>query len=44
MVMLSTFSPQGTLAAESNFLWINILAVAIIAVAALAAAIALKKR
>lgn len=43
MVMLSTLSPSGTLAVESNLLWINILVVAVIAAAALAAAISLKK-
>jgi hypothetical protein len=43
MVMLSTLSPHGTLAAQSNLLWVNILMVAIITVAAVAAAVALKK-
>jgi hypothetical protein len=42
-VLLSTLAPQGVLAAQSNFLWVNILMVAIIAVAAVAAAVALKK-
>ena len=42
-VLLSTLSAPGILAAESNFLWVNILAVAIIAVAAVAALVALKK-
>jgi hypothetical protein len=41
--MLSTLIPQGVLAAQSNFLWVNILAVAIIALAFVAAAVALKK-
>jgi hypothetical protein len=41
--MLSTLVPQGVIAAQSNFLWVNILMVAIIALAALAAAVALKK-
>jgi hypothetical protein len=43
MVMLSTLSPHGIVAAESNLLWINILMVAIIAAAAVAALVALKK-
>jgi hypothetical protein len=42
-MMFLSLSPSGILAAESNFLWVNILMVAIIAVAALAAAVALKK-
>ena len=41
--MLSALSPEGILAAQSNFLWINMLAVAIIAIAATACAVALKK-
>jgi hypothetical protein len=41
--MLSTLVPPGVIAAQSNFLWVNILMVAIIALAALAAAVALKK-
>jgi hypothetical protein len=42
-VLLSMLQPQGILAAESNFLWINILAVAIIGLVAVACAMALKK-
>jgi hypothetical protein len=42
-VLLSMLQPQGILAAESNFLWINILAVAIIGLVAVACAVALKK-
>ncbi|MGH9009350.1 MAG: hypothetical protein ACRDYF_05805 [Acidimicrobiia bacterium] len=42
-VLLSMLSPEGILAAQSNFLWVNILAVAIIAVVAAACAAALKK-
>ena len=42
-VLLSVLSPQGVLAAQSNFLWVNILMVAIIGMAAIAAAVALKK-
>ena len=42
-MLLSALSPQGVLAAQSNFLWVNILMVAIITVAAVAAAVALKK-
>jgi hypothetical protein len=43
MMSLTLLAPHGILAAQSNFLWVNILAVAIIAVAAVAAAVALKK-
>ena len=39
-MLLSMLQP---LAAQSNFLWINILAVAIIGLVALACAVALKK-
>jgi hypothetical protein len=35
--------PQGILAAQSDLLWINILAVAIIGLVAVACAVALKK-
>jgi hypothetical protein len=41
-VLLSIFEP-ATLAAQSNFLWINILAVGIISLVAVACAVALKK-
>jgi hypothetical protein len=41
-VLLSIFEP-ATLAAQSNFLWINLLAIAVIALVALACAVALKK-
>ncbi len=41
MLSLSTLSP--ILAVESNFLWINMLAVAIVTLAAVACAAALKK-
>jgi hypothetical protein len=41
-VLLSMFEPV-TIAAQSNFLWINLLAVAVIALVALACAVALKK-
>lgn len=42
-MLLSMLAPQGTLAAQSNFLWINIFAVAVIALVAVACAMALKK-
>lgn len=42
-MLLSALSPQGVVAVQSNFLWINILAVVIIAIAAIAAAVVLKK-
>lgn len=42
-MLLSTLSPQGILAVQSNFLWVNILMVAIIGIAAVAAAVVLKK-
>jgi hypothetical protein len=42
-VLLATLVPQGVLAAQSNFLWVNVLAVAIIGIAAVACAMALKK-
>lgn len=42
-MLLSALSPQGVLATQSNFLWVNILAVAIIAIAAIIAAVVLKK-
>jgi hypothetical protein len=42
-VLLSALSPQGVLATQSNFLWVNFLMVAIIGIAAVAAAVALKK-
>jgi hypothetical protein len=41
-VLLSMFEP-ATLAVQSNFLWINMLAVAIISLVAVACAVALKK-
>ncbi len=42
-VLLSMLAPDGVLAAQSNFLWVNILALVIIALVALACAVALKK-
>ncbi len=41
-MLLSMFEP-ATLAVQSNFLWINMLAVAIISLVAVACAVALKK-
>lgn len=41
-MLLSMFEPT-ILAAQSNFLWVNLLAIGIIAVVALACAVALKK-
>jgi hypothetical protein len=43
MMSLTLLTPHEILAAQSNYLWINMLAVAIIAAAALACAMALKK-
>jgi hypothetical protein len=43
MMSFTLLVPHEILAAQSNYLWINMLAVAIIAVAAIAAAVALKK-
>ena len=40
---LTALSPQGVLAAQSNLLWINMLAVAIISLVAAGCAVALKK-
>ncbi len=42
-MLLSMLAPDGILAAQSNFLWVNILAVAVIALVAVACAVALKK-
>jgi hypothetical protein len=42
-VLLSMLEPQGTLAVQSNFLWINLFAIAIIALVAVACLAALKK-
>jgi hypothetical protein len=42
-VVFTALSPPTILAAQSNFLWVNMLMVAIIGLAAVAAAIALKK-
>jgi hypothetical protein len=44
MVMLSTLSPHGTLAAGTgNLLWTNIVVIAVILVAVIAAMVSLKK-
>ncbi len=42
-MLLSMLAPEGILAAESNFLWVNILALVIIGLVAVACAVALKK-
>ena len=41
-MMLSTLEPQ-IIAAQSNFLWVNMLAIVIIGLVALGCAVALKK-
>ena len=43
MMSFTLLAPHEILAVQSNFLWINMLAVAIISVVAVACAVALKK-
>jgi hypothetical protein len=42
-VLLSMLPPQEILAVQNNYLWVNILAIAIIGLVAVACAVALKK-
>jgi hypothetical protein len=42
-MLLSMLAPEGTLAVQSNFLWVNILALVIVGLVAVACAVALKK-